>query len=425
MRPMKFLPGIMLIPVVISIVFICRNQYNQTAVGNYALEDTIVNVVEVQDNKIDSDLSEKDTTDKDWSLITKYDNIKVRWGMELPERNLSDDMDHKECTALFRYINDDSSDSTIIVGPFNTVLGSGKLCKIIIGVDTVSVNITRKLPRKIDVRRAGMLKGCKHYRLSKHYALSDSAWTTDFQLNISLQDSTPKFIGQFISAIIRNDMTDMFDFCESDGFKAPLLKEFAYNGNIYSMMNYYYRYFRIQYKKKFGEPLSEDDIKNGCWNTGERFSYQLYVYPVWENLDKSLTTWKFYIYTYRGGLHGNECEYYLTFDNVSHRLLGIKDFYKKKKIHCIYEILRIQLNKYLQRDSCAWGSCTAYLNSNLEVKSIYNKILKERFNGEIYPRPAITSHGIIFSYQPYEKGSYSEGILHFIQPYKDDFKIKR
>ncbi|WP_368408261.1 RsiV family protein [uncultured Duncaniella sp.] len=41
-----------------------------------------------------------------------------------------------------------------------------------------------------------------------------------------------------------------------------------------------------------------------------------------------------------------------------------------------------------------------------------------------YPRPALTNQGVVFSYQPYEKGSFAEGILHFVIPYsKLDVKI--
>lgn len=44
-------------------------------------------------------------------------------------------------------------------------------------------------------------------------------------------------------------------------------------------------------------------------------------------------------------------------------------------------------------------------------------IIKEGYNGSYYPRPAMTKSGIIFSYQPYEKGAFYEGILHFVIPY--------
>ncbi|WP_354667204.1 RsiV family protein, partial [uncultured Duncaniella sp.] len=44
-------------------------------------------------------------------------------------------------------------------------------------------------------------------------------------------------------------------------------------------------------------------------------------------------------------------------------------------------------------------------------------MLKEVYDGAYYPRPALTNQGVVFSYQPYEKGSFAEGILHFVIPY--------
>lgn len=45
--------------------------------------------------------------------------------------------------------------------------------------------------------------------------------------------------------------------------------------------------------------------------------------------------------------------------------------------------------------------------------------------GKYYPRHAITNEGIVFSYQTYEKGANFDGVLHFVQPYKNDFQFKR
>lgn len=52
-----------------------------------------------------------------------------------------------------------------------------------------------------------------------------------------------------------------------------------------------------------------------------------------------------------------------------------------------------------------------------ELEANASEIIKEVYKGSYYPRPALTKRGVVFSYQPYEKGAFAEGILHFIIPY--------
>lgn len=363
----------------------------------------------------------------DYSLIVRYKNIEVHWDTECSSRHLTDDMDHKEGVLLKRYVDGVLSDSSIIVGPYTGALGDKSNCLVYSGVDTVKIDVRRPMPHIINTRRLGELQGCKNYRISKHHAISDSAYTTDFQLNISVQNSTPNFILQFISALIRDDVAGYFDTWDGDERIVPSISTYhATLSNINSMMSYYYRQFCKLYDTEFDCELSEEDVKKGYWNAGDRYSYQLYVYPVWENNDKSSTTWKFYTYKYMGGAHGGEREYYLTFDNQSGRILGIRDFFRKDVIPQVYDKLAEQLNAHFtsQRNT-PYHDMTANLNTSLGVTAMESDILNEEIGGELYPRPAVTSHGIVFSYQTYEKGSNADGILHFIQPFKQDFKLKR
>ncbi|MCM1075753.1 MAG: RsiV family protein [Bacteroides sp.] len=54
-----------------------------------------------------------------------------------------------------------------------------------------------------------------------------------------------------------------------------------------------------------------------------------------------------------------------------------------------------------------------------ELASNSPSLIKEFRNEKIYPRPALTRHGVVFSYQPYEAGCFAEGILHFLIPYSE------
>ena len=70
---------------------------------------------------------------------------------------------------------------------------------------------------------------------------------------------------------------------------------------------------------------------------------------------------------------------------------------------------------------------TADLNSEtLEANS--SAIVKENIKGKLYPRPAMTENGMVFTYQPYEMGAFTEGAIHFLIPYneiKQFLKIRR
>lgn len=54
-----------------------------------------------------------------------------------------------------------------------------------------------------------------------------------------------------------------------------------------------------------------------------------------------------------------------------------------------------------------------------QLEANTSEIIKEVYQGSYYPRPALTNEGLVFSYQPYEKGAFCEGILHFVIPYSN------
>lgn len=124
-----------------------------------------------------------------------------------------------------------------------------------------------------------------------------------------------------------------------------------------------------------------------------------------------------------GGVHGGETDFFLTFDNQTGRILGISDFFTKTEFNAAVEELTRQLNARMGSDTYTGGELTAELDYDSNVTAVHSKILNEKVNGSLYPRPAITKYGIVFSYQTYEKGSNADGILHFILPFSDDLKI--
>ena len=125
------------------------------------------------------------------------------------------------------------------------------------------------------------------------------------------------------------------------------------------------------------------------------------------------------------GAHGFMEEYYLTFDNENGRILGYNDIFGandlKKALELLEQEITAQKKEFMNFD----GIYPASLEKD-ELESNASEILKGIYDGTYYPRPALTIQGVVFSYQPYEKGSFAEGILHFVIPYsKLDVKVPR
>ncbi|MDE6418301.1 MAG: RsiV family protein [Duncaniella sp.] len=149
-----------------------------------------------------------------------------------------------------------------------------------------------------------------------------------------------------------------------------------------------------------------------------KYDYMMEVTPVWQSADSSLITYRFYTYTYTMGLHGYPEEYFLTFDNHTGRLLGWKDLMDEAEMSKCLADLSQRMTAYKEE---TFGRkldepFPAYLTEE-DISSNSTELLKESFDGLLYPRPALTRKGLLFSYQPYEAGCFAEGTLHFAVPY--------
>lgn len=267
------------------------------------------------------------------------------------------------------------------------------------GVDTAYINIAEPLRQSLDLRFKGVLRECKRYRFSNHFTLSDDSFPTDFQISIAIQDHAPAYIKRFINEMIRDNVSGLFSQDTNDTIAYPHIPLFNISeGNFSQMCRYYYNQFCGIYKKEFISDLEAEKIP-----FGPQYSYQYYAYPVWQNSDSTLITWKFYSYCYLGGPHGGETEYYLTFDNETGRILGVADFFTTEQFDKAIDILTRQLNAYHNRDPYKDDIFSASLDEDSNVTAAHNEILNESVRGKTYPRPALTRHGIVFTYQTYEK----------------------
>lgn len=63
---------------------------------------------------------------------------------------------------------------------------------------------------------------------------------------------------------------------------------------------------------------------------------------------------------------------------------------------------------------------SVYCHEEIEETAIKNlEPRQERYRSNVIPRPALTSRGVVFSYQPYEIGCYADGDIHFVLPYAE------
>lgn len=421
---MRHLLTTIIVVAIISAAFTLMAGKCSSGNTDYDYSDTLETEMPVTD-EIDSSIkvsmdtvSENEHTEYQRLPLAEYGNVKVYvdFCLEDNDHKYGDDLYAKDETYLTRFVDNKPMESMILKGPYMRLLGDGVRCRIVVGVDTVNVNIKRPFGKFLDLRFRDALSGCRFYRLSRHYALNDSAWDTDFQINIAMRDNTPLFIKDFISNMIRDDVAGYFDELKNGEWIVPYVPMIKMrNRTVEQMMEHYYYQFRKLYDKEFKpEPGSDERV------FGQHYSYQYYAYPVWQNSDSTLTTWKFYKYSYMGGAHGGESEYFLTFDNETGRILGAMDFFSKANFRKAIERLAVQLDTY--------HGTTGYeadLNSEYSVTAVQSSTMNEVIDGKIYPRPAITNHGIVFSYQTYEKGGNADGVMHFTQPFKKDFQLKK
>lgn len=224
---------------------------------------------------------------------------------------------------------------------------------------------------------------------------------TEFFAMISIPEWTPLTIKEFISKTIQEKISIFnSDYSsKSDNAKEVVSMADMSKCDIKSMIDHYHQqYIKI---------LISDYM---MWQA----VYRTIVCPVWRSSDGALSTWMFYTEIYNGGAHGATFEYYLTFDHNTGKFIGCKDLMSMSEIKKAYKVLKKKLN---DRFKGIYDSQEVELSDDSFSVSENRTYLYENINGRIYPRGAITSKGLVFSYQTYEKGSGADGVLLFDVPY--------
>lgn len=323
-------------------------------------------------------------------------------------------------------------DTCVIVDMHNGVWANGETIYVMFGVDTMRYN-ARKLPHKINMMdRYAVGKGWENHRYAKSFALTDSSWNCDFYFQAYLPDNVPVWTKKFMGTVICNDITALYlDNKGADrilkeyyGIETPQKQLKGINTSTATpkqIASHYAKEHERLYREEFDE-ADEDGRK-----LGPKYDYLFKMNPAWQSSDGKYITYRFYTFYYTMGMHGFMEEYYLTFDSKTGRLLGAEDLFKTGKYDKAIKILEKKINDYKHEYMSEDIHFTADLaESSLEANS--TAIIKETVSGKIYPRPAMTNNGVAFTYQPYEMGAFTEGVIHFTVPYNEVMnylKIKR
>ena len=322
---------------------------------------------------------------------------------------------------LLTYADTVAVDTCRVIGN-GAYVADGAIFKYAVGIDTIRYDM-RYLPDSIKPILALLPSGTVEHRYTRSFELNDSSWRCDFKFLAYLPKGHPTWLNQFIATIMRNDIQGLY--LDNKGADRILKEYYSIKTtprkiggiNASSMSPEQVAvHFSKEHERLYRKDFTEEDF-------GPKYDYMMEVAPAWESRTGQYVTYRFYTYYYTMGAHGFMEEYYLTFDNENGRILGYNDIFGandfKKVLDLLEQEITAQKKEFMNFD----GIYPASLEKD-ELESNASEILKEVYDGAYYPRPALTNQGVVFSYQPYEKGSFAEGILHFVIPYsKLDIKI--
>ena len=307
--------------------------------------------------------------------------------------------DESDTSMLIRYINNIRVDSAAIVGSCDGIRSDNQFCRLMWGIDSRTIDITKKLNKTIDMRFLGVVPGCKFY------SYRFDSW---FNIHIALPEPAPDWILNTISETVQ-PIVNAYD---EDAAKDSIVLKHDGNSNFLDrMLRCYYKGFRKRYSR---QKAKEGDAFCGI------YLCQYYIYPVWGDETGSRITYRTYEFQNMGGAHGGYSDYYSTYDSATGRLLGIKELLSEREMDKAFE----QLEKDWYCYKTEWqgitefdpdGRCNADFGENDFSADTFEAQI---YKGKAYPRPALTRHGVVFSYQMYTKGGCTaEGVRHFVVPY--------
>lgn len=304
--------------------------------------------------------------------------------------------------------------------------------RFIVGPDTTRAYPLMHLPRFIDPVADLAVGDIRQITFYKSFSVVDGADECELAFNGYLPKQLPLWLIKFLFVQMSDDINGLYaDLlekpvdrlkhyqqlidpsrgCGKDTYFADLTPD-----RLASDMQ---RLFEKSYRQMFERTVMD----NGSDPETEakyapKYDYSITVSPVWESADGQLVTYRVYVFYHTGGMHGIMEENYYTFEISTGKMLGFNDFFAGNEAQMTIDELTRVMVAGLSRDWVGYDfesvRAEIMVDENL---SCSNDMFTEFFNGKLYPRPAMTRNGLLFSYQPYVKAPFVAGILHFVVPF--------
>lgn len=423
---MKYLLSIVLAICILGLIYGGRNTSKINEDIDTTTSDTAAQIKEIQ-QVVSEIINPPQDNDKKYygDTLYQYDGKTVVY--DYFSFN-DEDITSRSHSAIITY-QDTIPVDTCMVNGNGWWFADGETLKFSIGVDTVYYNF-RHLPEAVYPEVELLPKGVKEYFHTNRFALTDSSWDCDFVFRAYLSENSPGWIRQFIATVLNNDIQGLFmDNKGADkilkeyyGIKSNPRKIHGLDASVKTpkeIARHFSKEHERLYRKEFDGPGSDGH--------GPKYDYSFLMVPAWQSKDGNYVTYRFYTYYYTMGMHGFMEEYYLTFNTSTGKLLGFSDLFKGETAQKVVQELDKYYSKRRKEIGYNFDGIQESWLGEKDLESNMTAILKEQRDSVYYPRPAMTNMGVVFSYQPYEAGPFSEGIIHIILPYKkieSSLKIK-
>lgn len=237
---------------------------------------------------------------------------------------------------------------------------------------------------------AAALPGSREYTL-KDSVENDSISLISFNAKVYLPEKTSNDSAAIatISQMMSERVNAMFDEEDSDEVN---IKAYEGEADVNAMLKYYADELKRQYAETYPDTAEVRPI----------YSFIFSAMPVWKN--DELITYDYYNENYTGGAHGMPLDYYATYTEADYNRIGIANIVKSDAISSVYEKVAEQLKARKSELSDPDEISAALSTDAIEG-------LDETIDGKSYPIPAIYGNIMVFSYQPYQKAAYSEGVI--------------
>lgn len=306
---------------------------------------------------------------------------------------------------------------SVVDNRFDAIDFDGRQMILTYGADKFSFDMM-DMP---DTVSAGSLfcrdKGMTEARIRRSLSSLGRGEEGNILISLWLPTDNPGMINalkQFAMDAIFQDLVRMFEECFQDNypitgfFDEPYI--YVIGGSVEKML----KSTADMYCRLY-------EVTNGGSPTGPKpiYDYMFTFVPVWESADSRYLTYMAYSYTYTMGAHGYMERNYVTFDTSTGLMRSTESLFKPGATDEIAEMIGKQLAERRNGQKSATNveivdPFLYYEEGDLFNLGIFREFVPDR---GFLPIPALTRDGCAFVYQPYEKGSFAEGVITVVLPY--------